>query len=240
VTKDGVLVCCHDPFLERISNVAEVFPDRFVEEDVKGKKAKKWYFYNFTLKEIKRLDAGSHFDPKFKGTTIPTWQEAIDEIRGKAGLCPETKSPELYSKHGLDMEELVLQTLKKNGLEKPDSSTPFLFQTFGAAAIKRLAAKGLQHPLMQLATAGTKWTDESLKQVKKLSVALSPPKADATPKLVKAAHAVGLQVVPFTFNKKGLPPEFASVRDEMEHALYTVGIDGLFTDNPDLFPRHTG
>ena len=178
--------------------------------------------------------------PKFKGTTIPTWQEAIDEIRGKAGLCPETKSPELYSKHGLDMEELVLLALKKNGLEKPDSSTPFLFQTFGSAGIKRLAAKGLQHPLMQLATAGTKWTDQSLKQVKKLCVALSPPKGDATAKLVKTAHAVGLQVVPFTFNQKGLPPEFSSIRDEMEHALYTIGIDGLFTDNPDLFPGHTG
>src|SRR4051794_9451854 len=37
ITKDGVLVCCHDPFLERISNVAEVFPDRFVEETIRGK-----------------------------------------------------------------------------------------------------------------------------------------------------------------------------------------------------------
>ena len=49
ITKDGILVCCHDPFLERISNVAEVFPDRFVEEEVKGKMVKHWYFYNFTL-----------------------------------------------------------------------------------------------------------------------------------------------------------------------------------------------
>src|ERR1041385_6459710 len=180
ISKDGVLVCCHDPFLERISNVAEFFPDRFVEEETKGKKVKHWYFYNFTVKEIKQLDAGSRFDPKFKGTTVPTWQEAIDEIHGKAGLCPETKTPDMYSKLGFDMEELVLQTLKKNGLEKPSTSTPILLQTFGAAAVKRLAAKGIQHPILQLANAGVKWTDASLKQAKELAVGISPSKNDVT------------------------------------------------------------
>ena len=237
ITKDGVLVCCHDPFLERISNVAEVFPDRFVEETVRGKRVKRWYFYNFTIKEVKQLDAGSHFDSKFKGTTVPTWQEAIDEIRGKAGLCPETKIPETYSKHGFDMEELVLQTLRKNGLEKPNNSTPILLQTFGAVAVKRLADKGLKHPILQLVTPGTKWTDASLKKVKELAVGISPPKNDITADLARQAHAAGLQVVPFTYNKKGLAPNFSSVRAEMEHALYTLGVDGMFTDNPDQFPR---
>jgi glycerophosphoryl diester phosphodiesterase len=237
ITKDGVLVCCHDPFLERISNVAEVFPDRFVEETVKGKKVKHWYFYGFTIKEIKQLDAGNHFDPKFKGTTVPTWQEAIDEIRGKAGLCPETKVPEMYSKHGLDMEELVLQTLKNNGLEKPNDSTPILLQTFGAVAVRRLADKGLKHPILQLVTGGAKWTDASLKKARELAVGISPPKGDITVDLVQQAHAAGLEVVPFTYNKKGLPSNFPSVRAEMEHALYTLGVDGMFTDNPDQFPR---
>jgi glycerophosphoryl diester phosphodiesterase len=237
ITKDGVLVCCHDPYLERISNAAEVFPDRFVVETVKGKKVKHWYIYDFTIKEIKQLDAGSHFDPKFKGTTVPTWQEAIDEIRGKAGLCPETKVPEMYSKHGFDMEELVLQTLKKNGLEKPNDSTPILLQTFGAVAVERLADKGLKHPILQLVTGGAKWTDASLKKARELAVGISPPKGDITADVVQQAHAAGIQVVPFTYNKKGLPSNFSSVRAEMEHALYTLGVDGMFTDNPDQFPR---
>jgi glycerophosphoryl diester phosphodiesterase len=237
ITKDGVLVCCHDSFLERISNVADVFPDRFVEEEFKGKKVKRWFFYNFTLKEIKQLDAGSRFDPKFKDTTVPTWQEAIDEIRGKAGLCPETKTPDMYSKLGFDMEELVLQTLKKNGLEKPNAATPILLQTFGAPAVKRLADKGIQQPILQLANAGVKWTDVSLKQAKELAVGISPSKNDVTAELVNQAHALGLQVVPYTYNKKALPPEFSSVRAEMEHALYDLGVDGMFTDNPDQFPR---
>jgi len=30
---------------------------------------------------------------------------------------------------------------------------------------------------------------------------------------------------------------FASVKDEMHHYLYELGVDGMFTDNPDQFPR---
>jgi glycerophosphoryl diester phosphodiesterase len=30
---------------------------------------------------------------------------------------------------------------------------------------------------------------------------------------------------------------FPNVKAEMEHFLYTLGVDALFTDNPDQFPR---
>jgi glycerophosphoryl diester phosphodiesterase len=133
ISRDGVLVCCHDLSLDRVTNVKQVYPDRFKEEVVKGKKAKKWFIHEFTVKELKQLDAGSHFGPQFKGITIPTWQEAIDTIRGKAGLCPETKAPDFYGKLGFDMEELVMTVLKKNGLDRPkasNESTPLYMQSF--------------------------------------------------------------------------------------------------------------
>ncbi len=52
---------------------------------------------DFTLAEIKTLDAGSWFDPKFAGETVPTFDEAIALIRGKAGIFPELKTPEIYA-----------------------------------------------------------------------------------------------------------------------------------------------
>jgi glycerophosphoryl diester phosphodiesterase len=58
VTKDGALVCLHDPTLERTTDVEQVFPDRFREEGG----TKRWYIADFTADEIKRLDAGSWFD----------------------------------------------------------------------------------------------------------------------------------------------------------------------------------
>src|SRR5262245_53131535 len=65
ITKDGVLVCSHDPSLERTTNVEEVFPTRFTEVKQGEGTVKRWYIEDFTLAEIKQLDAGSWFDPKF-------------------------------------------------------------------------------------------------------------------------------------------------------------------------------
>src|SRR5262245_33869374 len=59
VTRDGALICLHDDSLERTTDVEQVFPDRFVT-DAKG--AKHWMAGDFTLAEIKRLDAGAWFD----------------------------------------------------------------------------------------------------------------------------------------------------------------------------------
>ena len=57
VTKDGVLVCIHDLSLERTTNVEEVFPTRFIEDKSKAVSVKRWFVGDFTLAEIKQLDA---------------------------------------------------------------------------------------------------------------------------------------------------------------------------------------
>ena len=59
---------------------------------------------DFTLAELKRLDAGTWFDPKFRGTKIPTFAETIDALRGRSGLFIELKSPERYE----GIERLIL------------------------------------------------------------------------------------------------------------------------------------
>nr|MBA3321669.1 glycerophosphodiester phosphodiesterase [Pyrinomonadaceae bacterium] len=66
ITRDSVLVCLHDLTLERTTNVKEVFPTRFREELVAGAPTPRWYVSDFTLREIKQLDAGTWFDMKFK------------------------------------------------------------------------------------------------------------------------------------------------------------------------------
>ncbi|HYE73120.1 MAG TPA: glycerophosphodiester phosphodiesterase family protein, partial [Blastocatellia bacterium] len=139
VTKDGVLVCLHDLTLERTTNVEEVLPDRF-RTDEKNPSVKHYYVSDFTLAEIKQLDAGSWFGEKFKGVKVPTWQEAIDLVRGKAGLYPETKGPEVYGSRGFDMEKLVLDQLKKNKLDKlgADPKTPVIIQSFSPESLRKM------------------------------------------------------------------------------------------------------
>ena len=78
VTKDGVLVCIHDLTLERTTNVEEVFPTASSRTRPAPRRSRRWLVGDFTLAEIKQLDAGSWFDAKFAGARIPTFQEAID------------------------------------------------------------------------------------------------------------------------------------------------------------------
>ncbi len=44
-------------------------------------------------------------------------------------------------------------------------------------------------------------------------------------------------MVPYTFRARSPGDGFATVEAEMTHFLEDLGVDGLFTDNPDLFPR---
>jgi len=53
---------------------------------------------------------------------------------------------------------------------------------------------------------------------------------------VRLAHDAGLTVTPYTF-RSAATPGHPSVEAEMAHYLYTLGVDALFTDNPDKFPR---
>ena len=85
LTKDGVLIVMHDDTLERTTNAEEIFPKRYP-----------WRVRDFTLEEIKQLDAGSWFieaDPfgeiaagnvlpeeleNYRGEPVPTLREALE------------------------------------------------------------------------------------------------------------------------------------------------------------------
>ena len=83
VTRDGVLICLHDDSLDRTTDVEEVFPNRSSVDPATGRR--QWLSADFTLAEIKRLDAGGWFDPRFAGERIPTWEEAVRAVGTRAG-----------------------------------------------------------------------------------------------------------------------------------------------------------
>lgn len=249
ITRDGALVCLHDLTLERTTNVKEVFPDRSrtdVSEDQPpgGQPMKHWYVADFTLAEIKQLDAGSWFNPKFKGAKVQSFQEAIDLVRGKAGLYPETKAPEVYGKRGFDMEKLLIEILKQNRLDSPgsDPKTPVIIQSFSAESLRKMRIDfKTRLPLTFLIAADpqNKWlSTDGLKKVKEFADGIGPAKAliERNPEIVKWAHAAGLSVTPYTF-RSAQPGRYPDARVEMRHFLFDYGVDALFTDNPDMFPR---
>lgn len=73
LTADGVAVCFHDETVDRTTtgtgNVAD-----------------------FTLTELKLLDAGVRYDPAFAGTRVPTLTEALTEAKGKGIVYLDIKT----------------------------------------------------------------------------------------------------------------------------------------------------
>ncbi len=246
ITSDGVLIALHDLTLERTTNVEEVFPDRFQEVEIRGETTRVWPASDFTFEEIRSLDAGSWFDPSFADARIPTFREVVELARGRAGIFPETKSPEVYGDLGFDMAGQLLAELAEFGLEAPDAdpATPVIIQSFSAASLEALRHEHeTRLPLVLLVGGGeaaAEWlSDEGLERAAEFASGIGPSKSllarDRT--VVERAHALGLTVVPYTFRARSPGDGFATVEAEMTHFLEDLGVDGLFTDNPDLFPR---
>ena len=241
VTKDGVLICLHDASLERTTNVEELFPGRVSTQTIEGKTRKAWLANDFTLAEIKTLDAGSWFDRKFAGETIPTFDEAIAVIRGKAGIFPELKTPEIYAGRDVKFEEMVAAALDKNGLRGPkaDAKTPVILQTFGQPSARKLAQIKIGVPVVLLLGSDEGFgTADAVKAWKGVVQGFGPAKQIVlkNPDFVKWAHAEGMTVTPYTFRASD-PGTFKDVTAEMSYYLFTLGVDAVFTDNPDRFPR---
>jgi glycerophosphoryl diester phosphodiesterase len=242
VTRDSHLICIHDDTLERTTNVADVFPDRATTARVPGApEGRHWLANDFTLDEIKRLDAGKWFNAEFSGQRIPTFQEMIDVVRGKAGIYPELKSPELYRTRHVDQVKLFVDLIKKNRLDTADSlrTTPVIIQSFDEQAIRRVATELPTIPRVFLTSNDDDVTEARLRELAKFATGIAPEKVVIArhPEMVRAAHALNLTVTSWTFRADDDKSGYATVTDEMSHFLYDLGIDALFTNNPDKFPR---
>jgi glycerophosphoryl diester phosphodiesterase len=114
-----------------------------------------------------------------------------------------------------------------------------ILQTFGESTARALSARKIGVPVVLLISGRPSWDSRAMVEAWKGVVAGFGPAKEivkAHPEFVTLAHAAGMTVTPYTF-RAAATPGFASVEDEMAHYLYTLGVDALFTDNPDKFPR---
>lgn len=267
MTKDGALICLHDADLARTTNVEEVFPYRAGARDVtgKGNPRRGWYAVDFTLAEIKRLDAGTWFNqanpfaanPAYARERVPTLEEAIKTIGTRAGLYIELKYYPFYKSLGRDMVERLRAALKAAGYDKAGRRERVFVQSFHKECLlkmKEVAPRYARVQLLPMETAGReddtkKITPELVAEISAYARGAGPAKAMLmSAEDVGLLHGAGLIVHPYTFRGSTL----ASARRPMDEKLsdgvtvrsiiireiqhyLTFGIDGGFTDYPALW-----
>ena len=94
LTKDKKLVVIHDERVDRTTN------------DI-------GYVKDLTLKEIKKLDAGSYFSPKFAGEKILTLEETFEIVKNFKLINIEIKN-NIIEYDGI--EEIIIDKIRKNKL----------------------------------------------------------------------------------------------------------------------------
>ena len=172
---------------------------------------------------------------------MPTFQEMIDLVRGKAGLYPELKSPPLYTRARRRPDQAVRRHRQEERAGQAGvaaSTTPVIIQSFDEAAVRRVAKELPTIPRVFLTSKDEDVTEARLRELATFATGIAPEKAVIArhPEMVKRAHDAGLTVTSWTF-RADEKTAYPTVRDEMAHFLYTLGIDALFTNHPDQFPR---
>jgi glycerophosphoryl diester phosphodiesterase len=116
-----------------------------------------------------------------------------------------------------------------------------ILQTFGQSSARQLAQIKIGVPVVLLLNSDEGFTTAaSLKAWKGIVQGFGPAKAIVlrNPDFVKWAHAEGMTVTPYTFRSSDVRRAgFKDVTEEMSHYLFKLGVDAVFTDNPDRFPR---
>ena len=197
LSKDGVPVIFHDPHIDTTTDVAKKFPNR---QRADGR----FYALDFTIAELKQLNASERFNPKTGKAVFPrrfpvgvgsfqvvTLEEEIRFIQDlnrstsrNVGIYPELKAPAWHRKEGRDLAAAVLPILRKFGYDTKESSC--YVQCFEYAEIKRLRGElGWQGKLVMLLGGKGKGpgetdftflqTDAGLTELAKLVDGIGPP-----------------------------------------------------------------
>lgn len=111
LTKDGQIVCLHDPNTKKVSGVELSAKDS-------------------TLEELQKLDVGSFHSAPFKDTRMPTLQEVMATV-------PDGKKIYIEIKCGPSIVPTLLEEIEKSGLKRDQ----IVVISFNADVIKAIEAE---------------------------------------------------------------------------------------------------
>ena len=202
LTKDGIPVICHNYTINETSNgIGSIAA--------------------YTLEDLRKLDFGSYYHPKFSGTKIPTLDEFLELVKQYdiEVMNIELKGPKDKK---TDVVPVIIDTVRAHKL-----SDRLLLSGFDTYLLK--AAKDYDNDVRTAYLYGMPHCDNyanmlfPVAHAKRIGAyALHPMSCFVNKAYVKAAHKEGVKVNVWTVN-----PE-----DRISYMI-DCGVDGIITDCPD-------
>ncbi|KZE63797.1 glycerophosphodiester phosphodiesterase [Fictibacillus phosphorivorans] len=202
-SKDGELVVIHDFTLDRTTNGTGYVKDR-------------------TLDEIRQLDAGSYFGEEFTGEKVPTFEEVLDEFRGKTGILIELKATYYYP----GIEEKVAAAIKQRNMHLP-AHHKIIVQSFEFDSMQRMDKLLPKVPVGVLTSRATDLSEAKLNEFASYAEFVNPSRTLVNSSIVDEVHERNMGIMAWTVRKQ-----------EEVQPLLDAGVDGIITDYPDYPPLH--
>ena len=172
----------------------------------------------YTLKELRRFDAGSWFHPRFAGEKMPTLEEVLNAFVNRVlvniEIKPNSTDAEFY------IERIVDKTLE--AIDTGSATGRVLISSFDPEILQRVAGSR-HHPAMALLLEEAIGED-ALALAEKLGVVSIHPDMDTLDiETVNHLQSRGFFVFPYNVDSK------TKIR-----RAFKMGIDGLFVDDPEM------
>jgi glycerophosphoryl diester phosphodiesterase len=197
LSRDGQIVVIHDGRLERTTDGGGLVGEH-------------------TLAELRRLDAGSWFAPRFAGQRIPTLDEVLAWARDRTYLAIEVKNGPIFYEH-IEME--LVELLARHRMRERA-----LIISFDHHALRRI--RELDAGLLTGVVYACRPADPVALAGAAGAGVLEPHWSFVTPEDVAAAHAAGLRVT-----------AWATSEPSVLHRLLQAGLDALTTDHPEVLVK---
>jgi glycerophosphoryl diester phosphodiesterase len=197
LTADGEIVVIHDQTIDRTTGGTGIIR-------------------KLPLAALRELDAGSKFDPKYKGEKIPTLSEVFEAVGHKLFINIEITN---YANPLDNLPIKIANLVKQHNLQDW-----VLYSSFIGLNLRRAHRITPQVPLGLLTLPGYK-NNLIRSLIGKFTSyqALHPEVGDVTPQLIESTHQQGKRVHAYTVNDP-----------DMMSQMFSWGIDGIFTDDPAL------
>ena len=210
MTNDGKLVAVHDPVVS-LQDATRAIADITLDE-----------LLLYSPGEVFNKENPQYASDKYEVERIVELKDILQHFSMSTNYYIEIKSPDHYP--GIE-EELIRQLQAHHLLDTNDRPPKVIIQSFNSESLQKLFQLQPTIPLIQLVRfeKEASFTKKELKWLKHYVSGVGVNWDAVTPAFVEKMHKEGLDVHAFTVND-----------EDTIRALLTLGVDGIFTDKPDL------